>query len=330
MDGAGETCEMATVIAQTPYIDEGTTEAFENDYAYMDCPEIGVPSGQNAADGVYVITPEETGIYRFELDATWDPTLYIVTDCANINDSCVEGDHSLGRGEVIERELEADTDYYVIIDGWDPNEEGEYRLTVRRLETTEHDAGGLPKDIVDDGYDGSLTEPTSVACGEVDVASTGFDKVDKVTLEVGIEHTFVSDLTMKLQSPAGTTLILVSRPTVLETADDGTDDLTDGHSEADLSKDVPIGFDDDSCIGCGAENMGFTLDSDQVVCKDAGACTYYPEPNQHQEFGAGLSDFIGESAVGTWKFCVGDSFPDDPAPVGEALHAFSLTLRRRQ
>ena len=46
--------------------------------------------------------------------------------------------------------------------------------------------------------------------------------------------------------------------------------------------------------------MGNTIGTDQVVCRDDGFCTFFPEPDQ-------LADFAGQAASGTWRFCVSDS-----------------------
>jgi hypothetical protein len=44
------------------------------------------------------------------------------------------------------------------------------------------------------------------------------------------------------------------------------------------------------------------------VCKDDGKCAWAPNPGAGP--GTGLKDFKGESPVGAWRVCVGDSLFD--------------------
>jgi hypothetical protein len=51
--------------------------------------------------------------------------------------------------------------------------------------------------------------------------------------------------------------------------------------------------------------MGTTIDASKIVCKDDQQCQFKPNPGSGP--GADFSDFLGDTAAGTWKVCVGDS-----------------------
>jgi subtilisin-like proprotein convertase family protein len=68
----------------------------------------------------------------------------------------------------------------------------------------------------DNGYDGSLFSMASVSVSVPEVL------VSEVRVSVDISHTWVGDLVIKLQTPAGDVVDLVSRPGYNEPADDGS------------------------------------------------------------------------------------------------------------
>ncbi len=132
----GETCGSAFVIDETalPYTDSGDTLNFSNDYGYSTgaCPGEGGGWNAGAEDVVYQITPDTTGIYTIEFATTWDSTVYTVTDCADIDNSCVGGADS-GNPETIVTELVAGETYFIIGGHWSnstPGSGGAYTLSV--------------------------------------------------------------------------------------------------------------------------------------------------------------------------------------------------------
>ncbi len=132
----GDTCGDAILIDETvlPYTDSGDTLNFSNDYGYgvAACP--GESGGWNAGaeDVVYQITPDTTGVYTIEFATTWDATVYAVTDCADIDNSCVAGADN-GNPETLVTELVAGETYFIIGGHWSnttPGSGGAYTLNV--------------------------------------------------------------------------------------------------------------------------------------------------------------------------------------------------------
>ncbi|MCA9940455.1 MAG: hypothetical protein KC418_17575, partial [Anaerolineales bacterium] len=157
-------------------------------------------------------------------------------------------------------------------------------------------------DIPDDAYDGSLG---SMACDTIDASSIpGGETVSNVTLSLGATHTWIGDLTVKLQSPDGNILGVFSRVGYAEPADDGQGCCGDSSN----LDGTPLLFDDAS--GDDAETMGNTIGSSEFVCTTDGRCDYYPNPDSvvgHSSF----ADFNGENASGMWMLCMGDSAGGD-------------------
>ena len=149
--------------------------------------------------------------------------------------------------------------------------------------------------IPDNSYDGTVA---SMTCQTVAVATAGI--VDDVNVVLGMNHTFVGDLTVKLVSPMGTVSTLLNRPGAA-VADDGT--APPFGFSANIVDTSPVTFDDSAAAS--AEDMGSTLASAQFVCQDDGICNYFPFPETGP--GTNLDDFDGEMAAGNWMVCVGDS-----------------------
>lgn len=151
--------------------------------------------------------------------------------------------------------------------------------------------------IVDGLYDGT---PATMACATLKVPATGFDVVDAVDVEVGIDTGYAGDLTIKLLSPADETVTLVSRPGLAEATDDGAGCSGDNSN---LSAAAPLSF---GLAGVkDAELMGDGLDTDGVICQDDAACSYTPNPGA--AIGPDLASLAGSPAPGDWRVCVGDS-----------------------
>ncbi len=153
--------------------------------------------------------------------------------------------------------------------------------------------------IPDDGYDGSIG---SMAC--VMVPGTA-GEIESVTVDLGLNHSWVGDLTVKVQSPAGTITTLQSRADYAEPADDGTGCCGDSD---DLVAGSPVAYDDTAATS--AEAMGV---AGGVICQDDGICSYFPFPDTGP--GTNLGDFVGEDGDGTWMVCVGDSASGDAGEI---------------
>ena len=164
-------------------------------------------------------------------------------------------------------------------------------------ESTTYDASGVNMVIVDDNYDGTKG---SMACASFNVVANGIDRVDSIEAKVGIDHAWVGDLVIKVFSPEGTVITVLSRPGLDEVADDGGGISVEG---SDLAAEAPINF----LMGgeYDAETLGSMLGISGVVCKDDGRCDYFP--NHGKALAGDLSDLAGEEAPGVWQICAGDA-----------------------
>lgn len=159
---------------------------------------------------------------------------------------------------------------------------------------------GLALTVPDNGYNGTLA---SMRCVSIPVASVGDGVVDSVALKLGVTATWLGDLVVKVLSPAGTTVTVMSQSGNIEPADDG---VGSGDS-SDLSAAAPILFIDSSTND--AETMGSALDAGQTVCATNNVCVF--KPNRGAATGGTLSAFVGEAEAGTWQVCVGDTATGD-------------------
>jgi|GEM_PF-710696 len=133
-----------------------------------------------------------------------------------------------------------------------------------------------------------------------DLIAPNIGTLNTVTLQVGISHTYVSDLVLQLRSPDGKALTLMNRVT--------RPALTYG-SGASLWSTYPIGF---AASGVDAEKMGLTLARNQVVCRDDKQCVYAADPDSDTSSTlASMTGFVGGQSAGTWKLCIADESPGD-------------------
>jgi predicted outer membrane repeat protein len=164
-------------------------------------------------------------------------------------------------------------------------------------------ATSSPSSTIPDGaYDGSWGTMACDTLNTGDLVESGW-VVQELSVTLSITHTWVGDLVVKLVSPEGSVLGLVSRPGTTEIADDGGNDTT-WASGATLQANFPIHIYDGAPYD--AEEMGAGLGWGSVICRDDGECDFYPNPGAV----AGLSDlagFAGEQATGDWQLCVGDT-----------------------
>jgi subtilisin-like proprotein convertase family protein len=159
--------------------------------------------------------------------------------------------------------------------------------------------------IADNTYNGTLA---SMASTSVNVPASG--TITRVGVRIGVSHTWAGDLTLKLRSPVGTIVTLMSRPGVLETADDGNDALGVGDS-SNLLNTFPITFDD--LAASSAETMGNTLTNGGVVCQDDARCSYAPNPGAATP--GNLSSFNAQNSQGIWTLYAGDSVAGDTGSI---------------
>ena len=161
----------------------------------------------------------------------------------------------------------------------------------------------LAQALKDNAYDGSLE---TMLCNDLVVTEdpAGIELVSAVELKLGLDHPWIGDVNVKIASPGGAVLSVFNRPGNQVMPDDGTGCCNDN---SDLSKSHPIVLKDGGMFDAG--KMGTTIDAGKVVCKDDKQCEFKPNPGTGP--GTNFGDFLGETAAGTWKVCVGDSNAGD-------------------
>lgn len=152
--------------------------------------------------------------------------------------------------------------------------------------------------IPDNAYNGSTA---SMASSVIDASAIpAGSTINSVTVDISATHTWVGDLVIKLQSPSGAILALMSRPGLAETADDGNGCC--GNS-ANLDG-ASLVFGDSGAND--AETMGNGLGTGDFVCTTDGRCSYFPNPG----ICAGLANFAGfngQNPSGQWTLFIGDA-----------------------
>ncbi|HEY0973852.1 MAG TPA: choice-of-anchor D domain-containing protein [Solimonas sp.] len=141
-------------------------------------------------------------------------------------------------------------------------------------------------------------------CSTIAVAGAG--NVTQAQVEVSIDHPWVGDLNVRLNSPLGTQVVLVNRP--------GNPATSFGSS---ANWNGFITFRDGAAVT--SESMGAGLTDAQTICATDGICEYAPSNNATV---TSLATFNGESADGNWQLCVSDL---DAISTG-TFQAWALTL----
>jgi len=152
---------------------------------------------------------------------------------------------------------------------------------------------------IPDNSDGAIT-----ACQDINVPDSII--VSSIAVETAITHTWVGDVTIQLESPAGTVLTIMNRPGRNATGFGPSTDLASG---------TPLRFSDAAQSGVSAEQAGVGCTGAQVVGLDCPPDNFLsaPDPTDTPIAGVGTSfaDFDGEDAQGTWTLCVADSASGD-------------------
>ena len=116
----GETCIAGLPIDTMPFAATGDTSDNANDFSFGFgvCPGENIARGGGSPDEVYTFTPTMSGNYRFDVNATWGATIYVVSDCNDIDNQCLAADSRFNNGNVnVTVGLTAGQTYYVVIDG---------------------------------------------------------------------------------------------------------------------------------------------------------------------------------------------------------------------
>ena len=123
-----DTCAGAIDVSQGGVFTGDTTHA-RNDYTPLQSG-FGGCTGYSAHsnDVVYRVTLQPGERVQASLDAAWDSSLYLITDCANASGSCVAGQDN-GNPEQIDFTSQAGGTYFLIVDGYG-SARGPFTLTV--------------------------------------------------------------------------------------------------------------------------------------------------------------------------------------------------------
>lgn len=126
----GNTCAAPIPIGSVPFVGEGDTTNATN--AMWRSPgACGSPfgGGESAPEDVYLFTPSESGVYTVSVASTFGVSLYVATECGDIDNSCVATPFLYGRELLFS--AEAGTSYTIVVDGMQNDYEyGPYTLTV--------------------------------------------------------------------------------------------------------------------------------------------------------------------------------------------------------
>jgi subtilisin-like proprotein convertase family protein len=164
-----------------------------------------------------------------------------------------------------------------------------------------------PIPILDDAYDGSQGVATNPTMACLSASITEAATVDDVSVSMSANHTWVGDLVIKMESPMGTQVTLMSRPGFPEPADDNnsccgsTADLFGGVNAITFATGNPLD----------AETMGQGVGAGDGVCADGGQCDFFPNRGTGPPPDGGLADFLGEPTAGDWTVCIGDGAGGD-------------------
>jgi subtilisin-like proprotein convertase family protein len=149
--------------------------------------------------------------------------------------------------------------------------------------------------IPDNGYDGTLN---SMAAATLNVSHGG--TIDGVVATMGVNHTYLGDLVIKIESPSGTLITLM----------EGLSDSSNLHAA------FPLSFVEQ--LAPPVATMGSTISSFEDVCADDGICSFLPTES--------LSAFHAEPAIGNWTFYFGDTEPSDAGSVVTVGLGLTVTI----
>ncbi|MFT5432542.1 MAG: hypothetical protein ACI9OJ_003241 [Myxococcota bacterium] len=121
---AGDSCDDAISIDVVPYTSAGNTDSANN---LLACDQVFGDSDGN--DIVYSFDPPQAAVYTATLNATFDSLFYTQTTCGT---SCIEVDDLIGENltETVEFTGTPGTPVYLVVDGYDPTEQGSFGIAV--------------------------------------------------------------------------------------------------------------------------------------------------------------------------------------------------------
>ncbi|MGJ8663477.1 MAG: S8 family serine peptidase [Marinicella sp.] len=157
---------------------------------------------------------------------------------------------------------------------------------------------GAPIVIDDNDYD--LGDPlTDMNCANIAVSGISGSSFT-AQIEMGVNHTWVDDLTFKLVNPNGDELTF----------------MNDVGDSSDLVETSPITFVDGAAIS--AVDMGDTIPGAGVICQDDSECEFAPAPNGEPEPPSTFADLGVGTPNGDWTLCGGDTAGGDAGSIQTA------------
>lgn len=178
-------------------------------------------------------------------------------------------------------------------------------------------AGSGPYTTVDPPVAIADNTGTLGTCQTITVPSVpGEDITGDVTVQIAAGHSWIGDLTFRLQPPVGGNLTLLNRP--------GRTGSGTGVSD-DLASATPISYSDTAASATAAELMGAGCVG--IIGQTAGCPdNYTPSPDTADTpiagEGTNLAQFTGGQRNGIWTLCAGDSASGDTG----TLTSWSLTF----
>ncbi len=141
-------------------------------------------------------------------------------------------------------------------------------------------------------------------------------RIVTLAVTVGITHDWIGHLTLKLWSPTGTLMTLMSRPGFQETRDDGSESGTGAAVAMVGGARIKFGVSGSNIELVGGHDGGAT------PCQGSLPCAFAPFPDAAGGPQAFTTAFGGERWSGTWKLCAGDS----EAGVTGTLDSFQIDV----
>jgi hypothetical protein len=137
----GDDCMDPFVVSSTPFFDTLNTCDFLNDY---DLDSSCTGQTTLGPDVVYAFTPPDSGCWHMTVAVPfgmWDLSLYLLDQCDPVQCFTGSDDYGVGGGEAIWVELEDGVTYYIVVDGREANDCGEYNFGISECVTSVSEDG---------------------------------------------------------------------------------------------------------------------------------------------------------------------------------------------
>ncbi|MFO0750692.1 MAG: hypothetical protein U1F43_34235 [Myxococcota bacterium] len=161
----GDTCANPIVATTVPFVWTGDSRLFNNDTSYeIGCQSFPFILGRGSDDGVVRFTAPAKATYDFTLEADFDITLYVASQCDKPNETCLGADRTGGRSVHTPINLDAGETVYAIMDGTANSGNGAGHMALQIDTCVPHCEG---RACGDDGCGGSCGEcPDHGSCVE--------------------------------------------------------------------------------------------------------------------------------------------------------------------